>query len=202
MKKRIFQCLIPVLALLLIFSGCRKKPAETTAPSDEADSTTQSTAESTPGLIENDFDWDEVEENTESTEDDEDATIPTQGKEDDNESTIPTESNRPGSNNNPPESGGLQDPEDPEEPNDSAPTNPGTQKPDPTDPNPTEKPDVSPDDVDYETFMAMSPSEQQAFMESFDSIEDFFVWFQEAKQKYEDEHPSVDVGDGNVTIPG
>lgn len=49
----------------------------------------------------------------------------------------------------------------------------------------------------------MSGEEQQEFFESFDSVEAFFEWYNEAKAKYEAEHPSIEIGgDGKVDAGG
>ena len=54
----------------------------------------------------------------------------------------------------------------------------------------------------YETYIAMSPEDQQAFFETFDGPESFFNWYNGEKEKYEKEHAgdavtgdSIDLGD-------
>lgn len=93
-------------------------------------------------------------------------------------------------------------------------TPPSTDKeeePDETTPPATDKeeePDVTtPPTTDetvtsYEWYHAMSGAEQKAFIESFDSIEDFFAWYNSAKAEYEALHPDVEIGDGNVDLGG
>ena len=54
--------------------------------------------------------------------------------------------------------------------------------------------------MDYKTFADMSPSKQQAYMESFKSLDAFFDWYNDEKAKYEKEHPSIEVGNGAVDL--
>lgn len=207
MKKRIFVCLM--LAALLALSGCRKDTRETT-PSEEGSLPPETTEVQSGPVQDSIFDDEgnvtgqtqpageenEDKDSTQPTEDkdDKDSTQPTEDKD-----KNPTEATRPGEN--PPDSDG---PVDPPAPDDPDPTSPATKDPEPTG-NPgnndtVEVPD--PEDVDYREFMDMTPAEQQAFMESFESIEAFFEWYEAAKAKYEEENPPIDVGDGNVTLPG
>ncbi len=68
---------------------------------------------------------------------------------------------------------------------------------------PTEPSAPAPEDVDYETYNAMSGDEQLAFLESFDSMQEFFDWYNAAKAKYEAENPGIEIGPGGtVDIPG
>ena len=42
----------------------------------------------------------------------------------------------------------------------------------------------------------MTPQEQQAFFESFESYEAFFAWLEEAKRIYEEKQNRIEIGDG------
>ena len=53
--------------------------------------------------------------------------------------------------------------------------------------------------MDYETFQAMTPAEQQEFQASFPSIADFFAWYNAAKEQYEQENPPIEIG-GNGQV--
>lgn len=55
-------------------------------------------------------------------------------------------------------------------------------------------------EMDYETFIAMSPSQQQKYMESFKSIDKFFKWYNKAKKKYEKEHPDIEIDDDPIEL--
>ena len=57
-------------------------------------------------------------------------------------------------------------------------------------------------EMDYETYMSLSESEQYAFYLSFDNIQEFFEWFNAAKEKYKEEHPGVDLPDGDINLFG
>ena len=52
----------------------------------------------------------------------------------------------------------------------------------------------------YEKFHNMSAAEQQAFMETFDSLDSFFVWYNNVKAEYEAANPPIDVGDGRIDM--
>lgn len=53
---------------------------------------------------------------------------------------------------------------------------------------------------DYEKFHALSPAEQQEFVESFASIDAFFEWYNAAQEEYERNNPSIDVGSGPIDL--
>ena len=54
----------------------------------------------------------------------------------------------------------------------------------------------------YERFIAMSPKEQREYQQSYADMEAFFQWYETAKAKYEEEHPSTIIGgDGVVVLP-
>lgn len=55
--------------------------------------------------------------------------------------------------------------------------------------------------LSYEEYIAMSGTEQQKFYESFSDPIDFFNWINDAKAKYEKEHPSIEIGsDGSIDL--
>ncbi|MBQ8914622.1 MAG: hypothetical protein IJ046_00425 [Clostridia bacterium] len=62
------------------------------------------------------------------------------------------------------------------------------------------KPAPNPADVTYEEYHAMKADDQQAFFESFGSIEDFFDWYKAAKAKYEKDNPDQEIGDGPIDL--
>lgn len=63
----------------------------------------------------------------------------------------------------------------------------------------TSKPAVS-KPTGYEDFMNMSSEQQQNFVDSFSSMDDFFAWYNSAKAVYEQENPPIEVGDGVINI--
>ena len=103
---------------------------------------------------------------------------------------------------------GLKDPDvdvpedtEPVETTEPAVTEPAVTEPQQTQPTqPTET--VPESELDYETFTAMDPAEQRVYMESFESLDAFFEWYNAAKEAYEREHPAIDVGDGVVDLGG
>ena len=55
----------------------------------------------------------------------------------------------------------------------------------------------------YEEYNALSAEEQEAYFNSFDTIEDFFAWYNKAKEEYEAKQDYIEVGeDGNLDIGG
>ena len=71
-----------------------------------------------------------------------------------------------------------------------------------TDVEPVE-PDVplpAPGELSYEDYNAMSAASQRAYMESFEDVEDFFVWYYDAKDAYDAAHPDIEVGDGVIDL--
>ena len=55
-------------------------------------------------------------------------------------------------------------------------------------------------DLKYDEFHNLSAAEQQAFIESFNNLDLFFAWYNQAKDAYEAANPPIDVGDGNVDM--
>lgn len=58
-------------------------------------------------------------------------------------------------------------------------------------------------ELTYEEYNALSAEEQYAYFLSFDSIEEYFAWYNQAKQEYEDEQDRTEIGSGgSVDIGG
>ena len=63
--------------------------------------------------------------------------------------------------------------------------------------------DGTPRKLTYEEYAALSPTEQMAYMNSFNSYDDFFAWHREAKEKYDEENALPEIGeDGNIDLGG
>ncbi len=73
-----------------------------------------------------------------------------------------------------------------------------------SDTNPSTKPSgtvPTPDKMTYEDYMNLDPDSQQAFFDSFASVQDFFAWFNAAKSEYEANDDSIIIdGNGSVDI--
>ena len=55
----------------------------------------------------------------------------------------------------------------------------------------------------YEQFQAMTGAEQRAHQDSFANLDDFFEWYNAAKETYEKENPSIEIGgNGEVDLGG
>lgn len=53
----------------------------------------------------------------------------------------------------------------------------------------------------YEQYNALSAEEQEEYFNSFKSVEDFFAWYNKAKQEYEANQNYTEIGgDGNINI--
>ena len=73
----------------------------------------------------------------------------------------------------------------------------------PTTQPPTSTPESPNTTLTYEQFTAMTGAEQRAFQSSFATIDDFFAWYNAAKETYEKENPSIEIGgDGMVDLEG
>lgn len=85
---------------------------------------------------------------------------------------------------------------------DTTPTSEATEPKEETEPTvgeeekPTEAPVVP--TTEYEKYNAMSGEEQEAFIDSFESIQAFMDWYNAAKAEYDALHPGIDIGDGNI----
>lgn len=94
---------------------------------------------------------------------------------------------------------GSDDPDDdsdkPTPPSDTTTPNPGTVTTPPVTDDTTEQDE----EMTYEKFISMSPAKQREYQDSFDSVPEFFDWYNAAKEKYEKEHPSIEV-DGPIDM--
>ena len=55
--------------------------------------------------------------------------------------------------------------------------------------------------LEFAEFLAMSPAEQQEYMESYEDIMDFLEWYRTAEEKYKSEQSGTEIeGDGNIDI--
>lgn len=79
-------------------------------------------------------------------------------------------------------------------------TKPVVTEPSQTESQQTEPVQIPDGEIDYETFTAMEPALQRQYMESFESMDAFFEWYNAAKEAYEQEHPVLDVGDGVIDL--
>ena len=65
----------------------------------------------------------------------------------------------------------------------------------------TTTPDKAPEDYTWEEYQAMTPAEQEALYDRFDSVSDFFTWYNAAKEKYEESQNVIEIGpDGSVDL--
>ena len=154
------------LAVFLLLAGCGKKkaPVETTAATQATTAETTAeptvTEESIPGLEDSIFD-DETEPTVEETKSRTESAEP---------ATKATEPSRPVETTEPMET--------------TKPTE--TTKPAaPSEPPKSENTVVS----EYEKFQNMSASQQQEFMQTFDSLDAFFAWYNNAKAEHEAANP-------------
>ena len=188
------KCVVFLLAILLLLglSSCDKKETVEVLDDPAAVATENVTGqtevkETDPNLEEDFFDFEDMEE-TEPTEGSgpqtESAPEETEPKETVKETTAP----------------------DQEQPKETKPVQPAeTTKP--TKPAESTEPTTAPTTPakpepksDYEKFLEMTPAQQQDFMESFTSMEAFFAWYTPEKQKYDAEHPPVEIDGESIDL--
>ena len=51
----------------------------------------------------------------------------------------------------------------------------------------------------YEQYNALSAAEQEEYFNSFETVDDFFAWYNKAKQEYENNQNYIEIG-GNQDI--
>lgn len=54
--------------------------------------------------------------------------------------------------------------------------------------------------TEYERYLNMSGDEQMELIQSFESVETFFNWLNNAKAEYEAANPGVKIGDGTIDL--
>ena len=170
---------IVILALILVVGLVfllRPIGNQTQQPANVENNTTAGTTEVTdiPGMEDSIFDGASVGDKREPVAGQQDTTVPqesTAGNEDD-----PTAMTTVGA-----VSGGNQENDKPS----------GGQLP-------------APGEMTYEEFVALSPADQRRYQDSFGKddagLEAFFDWYIAAKEKYEQENPVYDVGDGVIDL--
>ena len=53
----------------------------------------------------------------------------------------------------------------------------------------------------YEQYNELSAEEQEAFFNSFETVDDFFTWYNKAKQEYENNQDYIEIGgDQDINI--
>ena len=192
-KKFLIGILVVVLALILAFCAIPRddatKPAEnTTVPAAEtASMPTEATTEPTEYTLPEGegFEYDATEDST--------ATIPTESP------AQPTEGK-----DDPTETEPVSD-EETEPVETTAPTEPAETTA-PTEPAETTAP-TEPEDggseycnCAYAQYLAMSPSGQQAYMDSFDSPMAFIEWCRAAEKEHNDHDTSIKVEGGDLDV--
>ncbi|MBQ7034257.1 MAG: hypothetical protein IJN34_00810 [Clostridia bacterium] len=55
-------------------------------------------------------------------------------------------------------------------------------------------------ELTYEEYMAMTPTEQKAYYDSYENFTDFVAWHNAAKAEYDAENESVEIQDGEINI--
>ena len=67
---------------------------------------------------------------------------------------------------------------------------------------PTESTTSEREYLSYEVFINLSGEEQKEYRNTFDSLSDFFAWYDAAKAEYDAENPDVEIGDGPIDLGG
>lgn len=58
----------------------------------------------------------------------------------------------------------------------------------------------APGGVTYADYIAMTPAQQQAYFESFSSLDAYTKWYNDAKAEYEANNESIEIEGGNVNL--
>lgn len=173
MNKRIL--IIALIALLLLTTGCRKAEVTTTEPPVAATTEPSETLMPGVGIVENGVVMEEeADEPTEPAETEPAETEPESGKETTPKATEPEKETDPTEN-----------------PGDGETTPPAETKPS------GGSATVSSAYTDY---MNMSAAQQQAFIESFESLDAFMAWFNQAKAEHNANDNSIEVGSGTIDL--
>ena len=182
-------CLAMLFALLrAVMTGC-KAPAISQG-TEEPSSETQETLENIPGVGANDFtDEDFHDSLSGTTNDGTEATDSTESTAVTQPSTGSTEPTKPTEPAKPTESTESTESTEPIKP---------TKPVDPTEPEEDTKPSEENKITAYEWYENLSPEEQVAYFQTFESMEAFVKWHNEAKAEYDRLHPPIDAGDGNI----
>ena len=188
---KISKWLIAVIAVMLVIAmvGCGGTSKEDENPeitgSQQENTDPEQTLDAEIGLVDgNIFDDTDIVE----------TQNPTTPKETEPEATQPTVTKPEHLN---PDEDGQEDPNQPEQ----DPSEPDTTKPTVTTPSATEPVQTNPGELTYEQFRDLTPSQQQAYQETFESIEAFFEWYNAAKDAYDEANPPILIGpDGVVDL--
>ena len=167
-----WSCLVlAVTFLLAILAGCKapKLPEKAEDPT----AGTQETLENIPGVGENEFNHEDfVDSDSVTTDPTKESTDPSQPETDPTQSTDPSQPST--------------DPSQTTDPTES------TDSTEPTQPSEGSKITV------YEWYESLSPEDQMAYYETFESMEAFVKWYNAAKAEYDKLHPPIESGDGNI----
>ena len=154
---------VMLLALLVLMAGCKSK-TENADATEMTETISAATEENTPtetlmpGLVENPFTDDYVQETEAPDADSKEAT------------TAPTEAAKA---TEPAKDNGSADPTD-------APEDTG--------------------EMTYEKYMSLSATAQSDYMNSFESVDAFFEWYNAAKEAHDAQNNDIEIGDGSFDL--
>lgn len=204
MNKKLIVILLLISAVMLLpmsGCGCQQNSVETNAPETTVPPTTM-----VPGVVYNPDggieDLDDVESTTAPADTTPVETAPEATKDNQGSNSQPGKDEEPEATTAP-TTGKDEEPEET-----TAPTTGKDETPEETTSPTTEKnedptvPTTGETVTAYEQYNSMSGKAQKEFIESFDSIEDFFVWYNNAKAEYEKLNPDIEVSDGTVDLGG
>lgn len=222
MMKKLLSIL--VVMVLMTAVGCKKRAEEMQLlPEATSEPAVTETVESiAPGIEDSEF-GDETVETTVPTEADtpeqddipQETDAPEQTETPEREEA-PQETREPEKTEEPSQDDIPQNTTEPEKPQETEPDNTQPEAEKPTDTpetettvpstEATETPEENGGDstgtdlTEYEKFHALSPEEQQQYVESFEDIDQFFDWYNSSKEEYEAANPPIDVGDGEIDM--
>lgn len=192
MNKRMIKCVMAAsaIAVCAVFSGCGKEDAqvETTEAMTQVETTVTDEATISSELqeaLDNGWIVDDWTEETEAPQE----TVSQTGN------TEATEPEKTEPNGTEPQ---VTEPEE---------VTPQVTEPEETEPQATEPEETKPQEdkpqsggTAYEQYLSMSAKDQQAFYESFESVDAYFAWLNSAKAEYEKNQNSTELEGGSVDI--
>ena len=177
MNRRVIAATALAILLLTLCSCGKKNAEEKTAQESTAEATVATTEALIPGVEANDFSAEdfaleptETEGNDDRTTTDATTPKPTTPKATEPKATEPSAT----------------------KPTEPAPTTPQNK--------PTGEEGVEDNDFGYDAYMEMSGEDQKAFIDSFDSMEEFFNWLNSAREEDAEKNDVIIVGDGTVDL--
>lgn len=70
----------------------------------------------------------------------------------------------------------------------------------PSETTPTDAEQHKPGSMTYKEYLTLSAEERQAYVESFPSMEEAMLWYEDAKKAYDESKDNIDISGGNIDL--